>query len=169
MLNSLENQRPWKRLVKITTWELSVKAKNMKREAVGGIWNTLESGLETRPELLLQSEASLEVPPVAAVTGRPRCAPSRGQAKGFRWPDWNWEMRGTSHRLHLMLSKRAWREGSWIAAQSTCLNDAVEAAGLYARRQKGFFQWSRDVFMENIKKKKKKKTITQNFLKSKPS
>lgn len=164
MLNHLENQRPWKRLVKITTWELSVKARNMKREAVGGIWNMLETVLETRPELLAQSEASLEVPPVAPITGRPRYAPARGQMEGFQYLDWNWEVSGTSHRLYLMLSKRALREGGWTAAQRGCLSHGVEVEGLCGRRQNVFSFFCNDQddsSWKTLKKKKKRDHHTE--------
>lgn len=60
----------------------------MKREAVGGISNMLATMLETCPELLLRSEASLAVPPAAPVTGRARGAPTRGQTESFQYLDW---------------------------------------------------------------------------------
>ena len=61
----------------------------MKREAVGGSRNMLEMVLDTHPQWLLKSEASLQAPPVAPLAGKPRCVPTGGRKQGFQYPDWN--------------------------------------------------------------------------------
>lgn len=44
---------------------------------------------ETRPELSLQSDASLEIPPVTPIMDRPRCGPAHGHMECFQFPNWN--------------------------------------------------------------------------------
>ena len=115
--------------------------------------------LERCPKRLLQGEVSLEVPLVVPVTGGPRCAPDHGQMEGFQVPAWNREMKGASHRRHVMLSKRALGEGRWTAAQSKRLRDGVEVSRLGEKTKGIFLGVMSKIILQgrHLKKKKKKK------------
>lgn len=168
MLNSPEDQRPWKGLVKTVMWGLSVKARTMKKGSRGWHVKHAGDGAGKMPQTALARRGLFRSSPGGPRNRRAKMCPRPRAGGGFSGPC----LEPRDERRKPQTARDAFQEGSRRGAVDSCPKQTSarwSRGGKTGREDKRDFGGVTSKISLQGRHEKKKKNITQRSHKSEPS